>query len=111
MALTGTGTIADNNPLVLVTCANRDCGMEYMIPRAYHAKLRQHGVKVSTHCPAGHSWYYNESELDRANKKIATLEGDLAATRERRDDHFRDLEHAKRTAAYWKGRAHRKAGR
>lgn len=64
----------------------KTCGLEYMIPAAFHAALRN--SKAWWHCPNGHQWHYTENEADKLRRERDQLAQRIA----QKDDEIAQLD-------------------
>ena len=86
---------------VTEVCPNKSCGVAHAIPRHIYDQARRYGKDRPVYCPNGHTWWYTETDLERAQAKAARLQVE-------RDDFERAYLRQSKTARYWKGIAHRR---
>jgi len=93
---------ADEDP-VRTSCPTLTCGVPFWIPGHIWSQIRSRGKERVVFCPNGHEVVWSETNEDRLKRQLESV------TRER-DDARASSNRWYRTAIYWKGRAHRKAG-
>lgn len=84
-----------------VTCANRECGVEYSVPDHVYNQAMLYRIERTIYCPNGHRWHYEGNTFEDMKRKLDRLQSE-------RDDFERAFLRMEKVARYWKGIAHRR---